>query len=49
MIQLAHAGRKASCDAPWKGGASLTAEEGGWEVVAPRPIFFCDKIPQPID
>src|SRR5215213_6882826 len=29
-IQLAHAGRKASCDLPWKGGDSLkTPEEGG--------------------
>src|SRR5215468_7706718 len=35
-IQLAHAGRKASCDLPWKGGARLkTREEGGWTVVAP--------------
>src|SRR6478609_2096467 len=35
-IQLAHAGRKASCDLPWKGGKRLkTAQEGGWTVVAP--------------
>ena len=33
-IQLAHAGRKASTAAPWKGGAGLSVEEGGW-----RPIF----------
>src|SRR3954463_10524015 len=32
-IQLAHAGRKASCDLPWKGGARLkTPERGGWTV-----------------
>ncbi|HUH54928.1 MAG TPA: oxidoreductase, partial [Rhodanobacter sp.] len=35
-IQLAHAGRKASCAAPWNGGAALkTAAEGGWPVLAP--------------
>jgi len=40
-IQLAHAGRKASCDLPWKGGARLkTSSEGGWPVVAPSPDPF---------
>src|SRR4029079_4671256 len=34
-IQLAHAGRKASCDVPWRGGAGLKPEEGGWPVVGP--------------
>ena len=35
-IQLAHAGRKASCDLPWKGGAQIrpTSPEG-WQTVAP--------------
>src|SRR4051812_2844962 len=37
-IQLAHAGRKASCDVPWKGGQQLTPEEGGWPVVGPSSI-----------
>ncbi len=33
-IQLAHAGRKASCDVPWRGGRRLkTAGESGWPVV----------------
>ena len=27
-IQIAHAGRKASCDVPWRGGKFLTAGEG---------------------
>src|SRR4051794_20222892 len=32
-IQIAHAGRKASTDVPWKGGAPLTTpEQGGWDV-----------------
>jgi 2,4-dienoyl-CoA reductase-like NADH-dependent reductase (Old Yellow Enzyme family) len=51
-IQLAHAGRKASSDAPWKGGASLTtAAEGGWPVVGASSIPFTedDPIPVPLD
>jgi 2,4-dienoyl-CoA reductase-like NADH-dependent reductase (Old Yellow Enzyme family) len=51
-IQLAHAGRKGSCDVPWKGGASLkTAEEGGWHTVGPSPIAFTegDPVPTPLD
>jgi 2,4-dienoyl-CoA reductase-like NADH-dependent reductase (Old Yellow Enzyme family) len=40
-IQIAHAGRKASCARPWEnGGRQLTLEEGGWETVAPSPIPF---------
>ncbi len=45
-IQLAHAGRKASCDVPWKGGARLkTAAEGGWPVVGPSPDPFHEGDP----
>ncbi|HET7504670.1 MAG TPA: NADH:flavin oxidoreductase/NADH oxidase [Kofleriaceae bacterium] len=29
-IQLAHAGRKASCDVPWRGGLQLPIADGGW-------------------
>jgi 2,4-dienoyl-CoA reductase-like NADH-dependent reductase (Old Yellow Enzyme family) len=48
-IQLAHAGRKASCDLPWKGGARLkTPEEGGWTVVAPSAIPFNEGDPAPV-
>ena len=48
-IQLAHAGRKASCDLPWKGGAGLmTPEQGGWTVVAPSVIPFDAGNPVPI-
>ncbi|MGE4574596.1 MAG: oxidoreductase, partial [Parachlamydia sp.] len=47
-IQLAHAGRKASCDVPWRGGACLkTVQEGGWTTVAPSPIPFLDTDPRP--
>ena len=51
-IQLAHAGRKASCQPPWEGGASLkNAEQGGWPVVGPSPIPFDegDPVPRPLD
>lgn len=51
-IQLAHAGRKASCDLPWNGGASLkTPELGGWPVVGPSAIAFDegDPVPAPLD
>ncbi len=48
-IQLAHAGRKASCDVPWKGGGSLkTPEQGGWTVVGPSPIPFAEGGPVPV-
>jgi 2,4-dienoyl-CoA reductase-like NADH-dependent reductase (Old Yellow Enzyme family) len=46
-IQLAHAGRKASCDAPWKGGAALSPAQGGWQVVGPSPIAFSLESPTP--
>jgi len=48
-IQLAHAGRKASCDLPWKGGAGLkTSEQGGWPVVGPSAVPFAEESPVPI-
>lgn len=47
-IQLAHAGRKASCDAPWQGGAPLTPEQGGWRpIYAPSALPFDDRSPTP--
>lgn len=44
-IQLAHAGRKASCDVPQRGGARLKPQEGGWGVVGPSPIPFHESDP----
>ncbi|KFC80907.1 NADH:flavin oxidoreductase [Ewingella americana ATCC 33852] len=41
-LQLGHAGRKASCHVPWKGGKQLTREEGGWQTIAPSAIPFAD-------
>ena len=44
-IQLAHAGRKASTYAPWKGSGAVA--EGGWPVVAPSALRFADHYPLP--
>lgn len=41
-IQLAHAGRKASCAVPWKGGKQLHENNGGWQTVAPSSIPFIE-------
>ncbi|WP_299362959.1 NADH:flavin oxidoreductase/NADH oxidase [uncultured Paracoccus sp.] len=42
-IQLAHAGRKASCDVPWKGGRQIPPQSAhGWQTVAPSPAAFQD-------
>ena len=46
-IQLAHAGRKASTNAPWLGENPLKAEEGAWQVLAPSPIPFDVGYPVP--
>jgi 2,4-dienoyl-CoA reductase-like NADH-dependent reductase (Old Yellow Enzyme family) len=50
-IQLAHAGRKASCEAPWKGGRALGRDAGGWPVVGPSAIPFDERspVPTPLD
>jgi len=41
-IQLAHAGRKASADLPWNGGAALTQQNGAWETSAPSALPYAD-------
>jgi 2,4-dienoyl-CoA reductase-like NADH-dependent reductase (Old Yellow Enzyme family) len=48
-IQLAHAGRKASVNAPWEGGALLAESQGGWRTVAPSPIPFRDSDAPPLE
>lgn len=47
-IQLAHAGRKASCAKPWDGGKQLNQNEGGWKTVAPSSIPFNAEEDAPI-
>ena len=39
-VQLAHAGRKASTDVPWRGGKPLTPEQGAWQPIGPSPLAF---------
>jgi 2,4-dienoyl-CoA reductase-like NADH-dependent reductase (Old Yellow Enzyme family) len=40
-IQLGHAGRKASTEVPWKGGAQIAPnEENGWQTVGPSAVPF---------
>lgn len=40
-IQLNHAGRKASTDVPWKGGAQFApGDRHGWQTLAPSAIPF---------
>jgi 2,4-dienoyl-CoA reductase-like NADH-dependent reductase (Old Yellow Enzyme family) len=39
-IQIAHAGRKASTDVPWQGGAPISPVKGGWQPLGPSPIAF---------
>jgi 2,4-dienoyl-CoA reductase-like NADH-dependent reductase (Old Yellow Enzyme family) len=46
-IQLAHAGRKASTDAPWRGGRPLGEDACGWRPVAPSPLAFGEGYPVP--
>jgi 2,4-dienoyl-CoA reductase-like NADH-dependent reductase (Old Yellow Enzyme family) len=50
-IQLAHAGRKASCAIPWEGGKQLDEKQGGWQTMAPSAIPFNpeDRIPASLD
>jgi len=43
-IQLAHSGRKGSAARPWEGDNSLSDEEGGWEIIAPSPLAFGQKL-----
>ena len=46
-IQLAHAGRKASTNAPWLGDNPLKQDEGGWQVLGPSSIPFNEDYPVP--
>jgi 2,4-dienoyl-CoA reductase-like NADH-dependent reductase (Old Yellow Enzyme family) len=39
-IQLAHAGRKASHEAPWLGGKEIALSQGGWKTYAPSALAF---------
>jgi len=48
-IQLAHAGRKASCAKPWDGGAQLPPDHpDGWQTVAPSALPFAETDHPPV-
>ena len=41
-MQLAHAGRKASCHREWSGVGSIPVAEGGWETISATDVAFGD-------
>lgn len=51
VVQLAHAGRKASTAKPWEGGAQLTSAQGGWRTEAPSAIPYApgEQAPRALD
>src|SRR5260221_1157411 len=46
-VQLAHAGRKASTEVPWRGGKPIAAGPHSWQTLAPSAIPFRDGEPAP--
>ncbi len=46
-VQLAHAGRKASCQLPWQGDGPLQAHERRWSVLGPSAVPFDAGHPVP--
>jgi 2,4-dienoyl-CoA reductase-like NADH-dependent reductase (Old Yellow Enzyme family) len=49
-IQLGHAGRKASTEKPWDGGAQIAPDKpNGWQTVAPSPLPFADGDNPPVE
>jgi len=51
-IQLGHAGRKASSEVPWQGGANIPPDhQRGWQTVAPSAIPHAqgETVPQALD
>ncbi len=48
-IQLAHAGRKASTDLPWAGGAQIAPDAAkGWQTVSASDLAFADGETPPV-
>jgi 2,4-dienoyl-CoA reductase-like NADH-dependent reductase (Old Yellow Enzyme family) len=46
-MQIAHAGRKASCAVPWEGGKPIAPEYGGWTPLGPTDVPFNPGAPSP--
>src|ERR1700712_3235907 len=51
IMQLGHAGRKASSHLPWEGGELIPLSEGGWDTFAPSALGQKDgaRLPQAVD
>jgi 2,4-dienoyl-CoA reductase-like NADH-dependent reductase (Old Yellow Enzyme family) len=48
-VQLAHAGRKASTAAPWRGGGNVPVDHGGWTpIYGPSAIAFAPAYQTPV-
>ena len=47
IMQLAHAGRKASSDVPWEGGQLVRVSAGGWVPLGPSALPQKDGEPPP--
>jgi len=48
-IQLSHAGRKASCEVPWKGGLQIApSEPNGWQTEGPSTVRFLPEENAPV-
>ncbi|MES3054377.1 NADH:flavin oxidoreductase/NADH oxidase [Sphingomonas faeni] len=48
-IQLSHAGRKASCEVPWKGGLQIApSEPNGWQTEGPSTVPFLPEDNAPV-
>ncbi len=50
-MQLAHAGRKASVEVPWRGGLQIPVSQGGWSTHAASalPMRAGEQPPMPLD
>ena len=50
-VQLAHAGRKASTQLPWRGGGALEAGQDPWTTVGPSAVPFTEgwHVPEALD
>ncbi len=51
IVQLAHAGRKASSHRPWESGQLIPLSEGGWETHAPSAVAQKEgeRLPKALD
>ncbi|WP_028800257.1 NADH:flavin oxidoreductase/NADH oxidase [Streptomyces sp. 142MFCol3.1] len=48
-VQLAHAGRKAATERPWKGGAPIAPGALAWQPLAPSPLPYDEGHPVPAE